>query len=194
MKKSFFKLFTIIILSTLLSCNNNQKKTTENNQNKAKTVEIAQLNIPDFMEFGDKYVGKKISIEGLVEHVCKHTGKRMFIIGNTPEQRVQITAGKNIGTFDVALEGNKVKVQGIVKEKIVDEAYLLKWEQEIKSGNNSENFKIHYGKAGHDEESADEEVKENLQKINALRKQLKEKAVDHLSFYSIECESFEILK
>jgi|AntAceMinimDraft_17_1070374.scaffolds.fasta_scaffold00876_3 hypothetical protein len=191
MKKNLLNFFIIIFLFVSFSCNNTQNKISE--KENTENVNVTQLSISDFMTLAGKYVDKEISIQGIVGHVCKHSGKRMFIVGENPKQRAKINTGKDITSFDISLEGKKVKVQGIVKEKIVDENYLSKWEEEILKGN-SNNLEIHEGKEGHENSSVDAEKKENLGKIKTFREQLKEKNLDHLSFYSVECNTLEVIE
>ncbi len=191
MKKKLLSFFAVIFLFISFSCNNTQNNTSE--KENTENTNVTQLSISDFMTLTDKYVNKEISIQGIVGHVCKHSGKRMFIIGQNSEQRVKIVTGKDINSFDISLEGKKVKVQGIVNEQIVDENYLSKWEDEILK-ENSDNLKIHEGKEGHENSSVDAEKTENLGKIKAFREQLKEKNIDHLSFYSVECNKLEVIE
>ena len=60
----------------------------------------AQLTIAEFNKDGEAYEGKLVEIVGTVDHVCKHSGKRIFIHGDNAEDRVKVEAGE-VGTFDV---------------------------------------------------------------------------------------------
>lgn len=77
--------------------------------------EIAQVKPAEFPDKAETYMGQKIQIEGLVVHVCKHGGKKMFIVGEDPEVRVKIDASDEVTVFDTELEGSTVMVQGIVQ-------------------------------------------------------------------------------
>ncbi len=128
MAKNLFILF--VLVAFIVSCNNTQNKTAETTDQET-VEEIAMLVIADFDNVAEKYVGKEVQIKGLVNHTCKHGGKRMFIIDEETEQTVKIEAGENISSFDAELEGSVVEVNGIVNELIIDEAYLLEWEEEL---------------------------------------------------------------
>ena len=147
--------------------------------------------VPDsFKKKAEQLINKEITIEGTVAHTCKHGGKRMFIIGTNPDFRVKVTAGDKISKFDASLEGSDVIVKGIVKEKRVDENYLNKWESDVKAEIPESENKIHSGEPGHEHHSDNHDLK----KIAAYRKQLKESKKSHISFFSIECTSYEVKK
>ena len=82
--------------------------------------EVAVIKPSDFPDKAEKYMDQKIQIEGLVVHVCKHGGKKMFIVGDDPDIRVKIDATDEVSVFDMELEGNTVMVQGIVQPMDVD--------------------------------------------------------------------------
>jgi RecJ-like exonuclease len=172
------KLSTIsLVVLMIASCGN--EKTTE---------KAVQLTVASITADAGAYVGKKVTVSGTVVHVCKHGGKRMFIIGDEPEPRFKITAGANVGAFDVALEGSEVSVTGVVQEQKVDEAFLNTWEAEL-----SEEHKPEVGHEGREHGTAEEvdDHHENAQnQIKSLRKRLAESGKESISFYSLECESF----
>ena len=181
------------------------------NTDQEVNAELVSLAIADFDNLAGNYVGKEVQISGLVNHTCKHGGKRMFIIDEKTEQTVKIEAGENIASFDAELEGSIVSVTGIINELIIDEAYLLEWEAEIeeemsKSSENEEGEHVEGEEHEHPEgeehehtggglgEKADMgEHISGLEKIENFRTQIKESGKDHLSFYSIECLSFEVI-
>lgn len=211
----------ILILSVFAvffaSCNNTQNPTTDSESTEQEiNTELVSLTITDFDEQAANFVGKEVQISGLVNHTCKHGGKRMFIIDEETEQTVKIEAGENITSFDAELEGSDVMVTGIVNELIIDEAYLLEWEEEIKEemsklpeegeetehaeGEEETEHAEGEGEGEHEHASGGLGEKADMgehisgfEKIDDYRKQIKESGKDHLSFYSIECISFEII-
>jgi len=196
-------LFILILLAAFfMSCNNLQNKTTEAETDDQETPdELAMLSIADFDKSAENYVGKEVQIKGLVSHTCKHGGKRMFIIDEDTENTVKIEAGENIPSFDAKLEGSMVQVKGIINELIIDEAYLIEWEDEIKEemaaleeGEEHEKGKGKEHAGGGLGEKADMgEHISGLEKIEDYRKQIQESDKDYLAFYSIECLSYEAI-
>ncbi len=108
MLKRFFYLVTVAAL--LSSCGNTGKKeassTTEGTEATAK-VEFAAL-----IDNPDNYVGKSIVVEGKVVHVCTHSGKKLFIVGDNPDVRLFIQAGETMPKFPMELLGSTVVVEG----------------------------------------------------------------------------------
>ena len=207
-------LFLFVITAFIAACNNTQSPSTETEGSEQEmTAEMVTLAIVDFDNEAGNYVGKEVQISGLVNHTCKHGGKRMFLIDTETEQTVKIEAGENIASFDAELEGSEVIVTGIINELIIDEAYLLEWEAEIEEemseatteeieeyaeeaeeGEYAEGEGEHEHASGGLGEKADMgEHISGLEKIENYRQQIKESGKDHLSFYSIECISFEVI-
>ena len=73
-----------------------------------------------FQEVAVNNVGKEVEIQGMVVHVCKHGGKKLFIIGEDPEKRVKITTSDKVSVFLPELEGSTIMVKGII-EPIAEE-------------------------------------------------------------------------
>lgn len=101
--------FLVVSASSLYS----QEKATMTAGVSAEKVKVVK---PDnFQDLAADLVGKEVEIEGMVVHVCKHGGKKMFIIGENPDMRVKITASDKVSVFDTELEGSTVHVKGIVE-------------------------------------------------------------------------------
>jgi hypothetical protein len=101
-----------MVSAILLSCGNSG--------NKAVSSKTAVSDVADKIEFAslianpDSYVGKNISVEGKVVHVCTETGKKMYIVGENPDIRLYVAAGENIPKFPMELLGSNVTVEGMI--------------------------------------------------------------------------------
>jgi hypothetical protein len=82
---------------------------------------VAVVTPETFQDYAAANVGKEVEIKGMVIHVCKHSGKQMFIIGEDPEKRVKIAASEKYDVFKPELEGSTISVKGII-EPIAEEA------------------------------------------------------------------------
>jgi len=174
------KLFAMSVIAIVLAaCGSNVKKTEE----------VVKVTVNDFTTNPDLYADKEIEITGTATHVCKEGGKRLFIIGTDPEQRVKIETGEKLSSFPVELEGSDVVVTGVVSKLVVDEAYLTNWENEIKANNPGSDFKIHEGQVGHEAKEGDPSAE--LEQVNNLRAQIAESGEDHLVFYTIIASKYE---
>jgi len=105
-------LLGIVTFSLLVACNN---------QNSEKATAITSS---EFANIAESLIDQNVSIEGTVMHVCKHSGKKLFI----NEDRVKVIASEKIASFDVALEGSTVIIKGIVREEAVP---VLSSEKEV---------------------------------------------------------------
>jgi hypothetical protein len=204
-----------VAMAFISACNNTQKPSGETGESMQElNTELVTLTIKDFDNQASEYVGKEVQISGLVNHTCKHGGKRMFIIDENTEQTVKIEAGENISSFDAELEGSIVSVTGVVNELIIDEAYLMEWEAEINeemsTHKEEEGEHEHGGGEGEHEHAEGEGEHEHasgglgekadmgehvsgLEKIESYRKQIQESEKDYLAFYSVECISYEVM-
>ncbi len=191
-------LFAIIALAfVIVSCENaGHQHEAADSDSKVNVEEIALINLQDFEAKAGDFVGKKIQLKGTVDHVCKHGGQRMFIVNQDSDARVKITPDEEVAAFNTNLEGSAVNIFGIVEEMRIDEAYIMEWEAEIKSGEPMGDDKgegTHLGgKVEKGGEGAD--VSEEMQKIIDLREMLAESGSDHLSFYSVLCTSFDVVE
>ena len=84
MKKSIFILAAVALLA-MVSCNNKAKE----NQNQESAATVA-LSVDDILAEGDSLVGKTVTVEGVCTHICKHGGKKLFMMEpTTPKCCVQ---------------------------------------------------------------------------------------------------------
>ena len=113
-------LFVFAISAFFVSCN------------QSGTKEVANLTIDNFESLAENYVNQKVAIEGTVNHVCRHSGKRMFIFNDNPDVSIKIVPGNNIPGFDLELEGSEVIIKGVVvADYKIDKEFLDEWEAEI---------------------------------------------------------------
>jgi len=185
-------LIFLAFVGLMTACNSSQKKAEKDGSQEPVT-----LTVNDFLTKAGDYVGEEIVIKGTVSHVCKHGGKRMFIFDDNEDTRVKIEAGEGISSFDASLEGSDVEVKGVLKELVIDENYITEWELEV-----SEEVNHHEDDStatvGHESsglgESADQgEHISAMESIENYRQQIKESGKDHLSFYSVECNAYELI-
>ncbi|REE82770.1 hypothetical protein BX611_0039 [Lutibacter oceani] len=170
--KNIFLAIAICLL--IISCKTENKKVENNTKkNEVEIVETPLLTLGEFDTKAGEFVGKEIQVKGIVDHVCKHGGKKILLV--TDEGDAHVFSEER---FDEALMGSEIKVTGIVLEERIDEAYCLKMEEDnIKS---------------HSEGVSNQEQFENKKKhIQQLRDQMKEKGVDYISNYSLQYVSLE---
>lgn len=109
-----------------------------------------------------------MKVQGIVDHVCKHGGKKILLASD--EGNLHINSEVR---FNEELMGSEVAFTGIVVEERIDESYCLKMEEDnIKS---------------HAEGTSNEEQYEAKKKhIQTYRDQMKAENTDHISLYSLK--------
>jgi len=192
-----YLLSSVVVVTILLSaCNNSDK--TNNKETTKQTVAIDEyipfVALAEFDSLAEKFVGKKIKLSGVVDHVCEHDGKKMFLVDENSEARVKIIPSDNMAAFNQDLIGETVDVTGFVKQFKVDEAFLMEKEEAMKDGLKTEGEGMHNHDGDSNEKSEDNSMNKEKRQLDNLRKMLKESGKDYLSFYSVEAVKYNIVK
>ena len=170
------KFFLFVILAAAFACN---EKTSNNNTSEdaeVMTIETVVL-VDDLLTDPDAYIGKIVQVEGLVTHVCKHSGKRLHLTSTASNDMIRVEATGDITQFERELEGSNVRITGLVQKLVIDEDYIAKWENEkAKKGEN------------HDHGPGEEEAEQ----VKNMRKRLAESGEDQLVSYWVDGTSFEL--
>jgi hypothetical protein len=169
--------FTLAIIASLISCKTETKKTEENTQTtESEVIETPTLALGEFNIKAGEFVGKEVKIQGIVDHVCKHSGKKLLVV--TDDGDVHVTSDVR---FDDTLKGNEISLVGVVLEDKIDEAYCLKMEEDnIKS---------------HSEGASNQEQFENKKKhIQQYRDKMKAEGIDYISEFSLQYVSHTIVE
>jgi len=191
--KKFFLMAVVAIF--FVACQNQTETTVENAAQTRVAEEPIVITVGSFDEKAAELVDKEVIITGTTDHICKHDGKKLFLIDVEEEGRVKITSGEGVPAFNSEYEGYDFKIIGIVDEMIVDEEYLREWEEEVIAGID-ETRHLGGGEPMTEEERAagvhlDDPA---MEKISDYREMMAEEGTDKLSFYSIVCTSFEVIE
>lgn len=97
------KIIPIFVLAIFLfSCNTGTKNTEE----------IKSVTFEELATSAEGLNDKLVTIEGMVTHVCKHGGQKLFLTDETKELNLLVRVTESIPEFDVALEGSNVQITG----------------------------------------------------------------------------------
>ncbi|MCF8234100.1 MAG: hypothetical protein K9G67_06175 [Bacteroidales bacterium] len=192
----FFALLALIVVA----CGSNQKNDQQiTDQSQITTAEPVVLAIADYSAKAGELVGQEVIVEGLVDHVCAHGGERMFLVATDTDERVKVVTAEDMPSFSTDMEGETVVVTGVLDELRIDSVYLAEWEEELKM--NAEQPVMEEGEEGDQDSHEGSQMGEKadqgqhvagMEQIESYRKQMNEKGVDHLSFYSIVCNKYKI--
>ncbi|MEG0454809.1 MAG: OB-fold nucleic acid binding domain-containing protein, partial [Bacteroides sp.] len=138
--------------------------------------------------------GKEVTIEGVCTHICKHGGRKIFLMGSDDTQTIRIEGG-SVGKFDQKCVNSVVRVTGILKEQRIDEAYLQNWEAQLKAaaaeqhGNGEAGCSTEKKARGETANTPEARIADFRNKI-AQRKASNGK--EYLSFYFMEATNYDI--
>jgi len=107
MLKNLLAIITLAALLTSCGSGDGEKKKEGATDEAVAAIEFATL-----IDAPEDYLDKEITLEGSVVHVCKHSGKKMFIVGENPDIRLHISAGEEVPKFPVEMEGSVIAVTG----------------------------------------------------------------------------------
>ena len=81
----------------------------------AKTTEKAETiyTIDEVYAQADSLLGDTILFQGVCTHLCKHGGRKAFLMGSD-ESRILRVEGAKMGNFDAACINNIVRVKGVL--------------------------------------------------------------------------------
>jgi len=162
--------FIISIVTLFISCDTSKKKDKDGTKTAIPTLALA-----DFDAKAGEFLDKEIQVKGIVDHVCKHGGKKLSLVNEEGDVHVESDS-----RFDDSIVGDEVTINGIVTEFRVDEAYLLKKEEDhLQSHKDGTDSKDVYN--------------QKMEKLQYFRDSMKVAKVDHLSYYSMEYISHEVV-
>ena len=177
MKTTQIILYLMIFIA--FSCNNaDQKEKSQSNKSTASTLEVVPVD--QILDNPDAFIDQQVKVEGMVSHVCRHSGKRLHLISKSTNKMIRVEAAEGINQFERELEGSDIIVKGTFHRQIIDEDYLSKWENEGMEGEG-----VHL-----EHNSAEMEAKE--EQIQNMRKQLQETGKDQLISLWIDGNHFEV--
>lgn len=173
---------------------NNKKQAAET----AGTAQAAALEVDKLLSDAERMTGKQVTVEGVCTHICRHGGRKIFLMGTDDTQVIRIEAGDKIGAFKPECVNNLVRVTGTMAEDRIDEAYLAEWEQEVKDQLAEEHGDGEAGCSAEQQARGESVASSTEKRIADFRARIAERKAkegkEYLSFYHVDGESYEILK
>lgn len=187
----FFSLFTVMSVS-FSACGPSAK--TENRA--CSDVEQSTvLDVDALLSEAEQLVGESVTVEGVCTHICKHGGRKIFLMGSDDTKTIRIEGGE-VGKFDAGCVNNIVKVTGKVCEQRIDEAYLQQWEARVAEQTDEKHGHPQTG-CSTEKKARNETGNSVEERISDFRKRIEKRQATegkaYLSFYHIEAEAYTIL-
>lgn len=148
-----------------------------NTKDKAKETETTtiknEIALKNFDTEAANFIGKEVQVSGIVDHVCKHGGKKLLLVNN--DAQVHITSEER---FSEELVGSQINLTGVVVEERITEATCLQMEED--------NMKSHS-----EGMSSDEQFEAKKKHIKQYRDQMATSGKDYISNFSLEYVSLK---
>jgi hypothetical protein len=192
------KLLLLLAISALFLGNNTGCK----NRGKSAADSTSMImTVDSFLATPEKWAGKDIILAGTVSHVCRHSGKKLFLFSANPEKTVKVNAAGNYSTFDIKYEGTDLEISGtVIEDEKIDANYLNDWEKEIKAMVGDKDQKVCTaessaitGQKG-DKKTVKDTVEDPYAPVKEFRKKLQESGKTYISIYAINIKNLKELK
>lgn len=190
------KLMILLAAATMfVACgSNNSKNVADNTANAAQSA--TSMEIDSVLANAEALTNQEIVLEGICTHICKHGGTKIFMMGSDDTKTLRIEAAE-LGSFDQKCVNSIVKVNGVLREERIDEAYLQQWEATVAAQTAEQHGESEAGcdseKAARGEtgSSVAERIADFRTKIAARKAAV---GKEYLSFYYVEAISYEIVE
>lgn len=166
---SFIAIAIIVVLN--IACKQNKKVTKSD-------VEVKQYSITDIYAKGDELSGNTILVKGVVDKVCKHTGKRFKVVDEKGMLEIKVELGEEFPVLDNSIIGKKVKAMGVLIPVQMGVKEVMEWEKKMKVSHKGQEDTKHY--------------KEELDFIKGIYYQIKSGEIPFYTTYRLMAEKYYI--
>ncbi len=96
----------------------------------SETAEADTVTVDSILANPEVYVGQTVTIEGVVSHLCKHGGRKAFLLGSDENSMIRCDATAEMGNvFPQETIHQPLRVTGVVMESRLDENTIRELEQ-----------------------------------------------------------------
>jgi hypothetical protein len=188
MRKAGIFIFAVVLF---FACGGNKSGSSESGGQTSSavndsTTEVVIIPVEELLKNPDRYVDKEIKVEGMVTHVCKHSGQRLHLSDEQGTGNIRVEAGDKIKRFERDLEGSEIVAQGILRRQVIDEAHIEEMAKNGRGGNG-----MHMEDEGEEGKAGTGEEADAQERANNMRKMLQESGEDRIVTYWLDGESFE---
>lgn len=174
-----------------------EKKVEKVGEKKEEVKKEMVLTADEFKAQVKDLIEKEVTVRGIAVHVCKESGKKLFLGGKELKRDVKVSAGDNVPKFDVKMEGDTLEVKGVVKEFRVDEAYIDLQIKKVKEAPEKKKEEKVEKEEHKDEAPGDDHhvssKEDSIKQLENLRAKVKASKEGYVSFFSLEYISSKVI-
>lgn len=108
-------LILFVVIFAIYSCGGNASKQENAAVEQLQKLEVVDVNIDSLIANPSAFANQIVRFSAMVDHVCKHSGQKITVIGNLPELKIKVMGSEAVPNFETSLNGAKVEVVGLVK-------------------------------------------------------------------------------
>ena len=191
------KLFLCIALGAMIFANTGCGNLGKNADDATKVA----ITVDSFLMTPEVWANKDVLIKGTVSHVCRHSGKKLFLFGASPEKTVKVNTGGDFSSFDIKYEGTDVEITGtVIEDEKIDANYLNEWEADIKRMVSDKDIKVCTAESQaitgqkNDKAKVGDTVVDPYADVKEFRKKLVASGKTYISIYAINCKTMKEIK
>lgn len=122
MKKVLFALLT----ASLMFCPAAFAKTYGKGVNLSEKTQVSAI-----LDNPDQFLGKTVSIEGMIIEVCAKRGCWVYVAGDRPEEKIQVKVTDGEIVFPMSATGRVGVIEGIVEEVKMSKEQLVEYQKHL---------------------------------------------------------------
>ncbi|MBR1630953.1 MAG: hypothetical protein IJ680_03775 [Paludibacteraceae bacterium] len=154
----------------------------------------AVMLIDDVLEQAGQLVGDTIRFEGVCTHICKRSGRKIFLMGSDDTKTLRVEDA-GLGKFDPRCVNHVVCVTGVLREQRIDEEYL-KFQESLLEEQAAGRLEGQAGGCETEQKARQETASTPEQRIADMRARIAEREQQegkaYLSFYFVDAVAYEI--
>lgn len=129
-QSTIMKLIKTLAIMALCAGSFTACNSTAKQDNQTETAAVEELTVDQIWENPDSFVGKEITVTGVCSHLCKHGGRKAFLMPSNGTTPLRCDASPAFGSFAKETIRQPLAVTGKLHEDKIDEAFLQSWEKQ----------------------------------------------------------------
>ena len=170
-----------VAMFAIVACDSSKKESASSTEVKTEKAATEVYALEDLLKNAEKLNGKTVTVKGTINHTCKFSGRRAFIVGKDAGTTFRVEAKGDIGGFNRELVGSELAITGVVRENRLSKEYIDQYAEQLRE------------KAVKEDGSA-ETCGAEMNNIEGMRKWMKDNGKDYYSTYFMDGMSFEIVE
>jgi len=123
--KSFVFVFVFSLLLVFTACDKAPEQQAETaipveSEVKEEAPALVELAIAELLADPFSYENREVRIEGVISHVCRHSGDKMRVQQDDSELSIQVKLGEFTEQFNTESEGTRVVVWGTLMTEVLN--------------------------------------------------------------------------